>query len=154
MSTSNSDFDNQVNEAQDTYNRTATTIPVGWIVGIVFIVLSVIISGCYVYNCNSKRRRAREQQLNQKDDEKDDGPTHDNMGLEGGYVQPHPTPIAGPWAQHNEIHGSAIPPRCEVPNTELPYKQTPNSDSSQNSYYDPPRYELGRSDVHRSELRG
>ncbi|KAI1488733.1 hypothetical protein F5X96DRAFT_643879 [Biscogniauxia mediterranea] len=150
MSTPNSDFDNQVNEARDTSNGTVTAIPTGWIVGIVFIVLSVIISGFYAYNCNGKRRRAREQQLNQKDD----GPTHDNMGLEEEYVQPQPTPMTGPWAQHNEVHGNSIPPRYEDPDTEAPYKQIPNGDSSRNSYHDPPRYELGRSDVHRSELRG
>ncbi|KAI0593321.1 hypothetical protein F4775DRAFT_578570 [Biscogniauxia sp. FL1348] len=153
MSTSNSDFDNQVNQAQDTYNLTVTTISVGWIVGIVIIVLSVLgfgIAGCYVYRRNARRRRAREQQLNQKDD----GPTHDNTGLEGGYVQPCSAPLTAPWAQHSEVHGSAVPSRFEVPNTEVPYKQIPNNNSPRNSYYDPPRSELGGSDVHRSELPG
>ncbi|KAI5920366.1 hypothetical protein F4810DRAFT_682988 [Camillea tinctor] len=152
MSTSNDDFNNQWNQAQDTYNRTATTISIGWIVGIVIILISIIgfgIAGCYVYRRNRRRRQAREQ-LNQKADV----PTQDNVGLEGGYIQPQSTPLTGPWAQHNEVHGSIVPARFEVANTEVSYKQVPHNDSPRNPYCDPPRSELCGSEAHRSELPG
>ncbi|KAI1497449.1 hypothetical protein F5X99DRAFT_396960 [Biscogniauxia marginata] len=149
--TSNDDFNNQWDQAQDTYNRTATTISVGWIVGIVIIILFVIgfgVAACYIYRRNQKRRRAREQL-----EQKHDNPVYDNQEPEG-YTQTQSSPQAGPWAQQSEIPGSAVPPRFEIPNTEVLCKEALNNEVPRSSLYDPPRSELNGAEGRRSELPG
>ncbi|KAI1404403.1 hypothetical protein F4819DRAFT_123533 [Hypoxylon fuscum] len=138
------DAENTFQSNSDTFNKTATAITTGWIVGIVFIVLSVIVAGIlviYIYRRNQKRRRMAQY----NGEPKPNWPTN----MPGGGLQPPPHSGSSPatsYGQPSELAGQGPPPRYEIPNTEVLAREMPNNEVAR----PPPRHEMDS--TQRSEL--
>ncbi|KAI1481365.1 hypothetical protein F4774DRAFT_375105 [Daldinia eschscholtzii] len=122
---SNSDIQNDYQNNSDRVHRTATAITTGWIVGIVFIVLSGIVALClllWMYNRNSRRRQERMAQLNAEPKYNGSqalGIPPQDISSPSTYGQP--SELAGPYSPRYEAPDTSIGPR-EVPNNEVPRK--------------------------------
>ncbi|KAI0385469.1 hypothetical protein F5Y04DRAFT_186270 [Hypomontagnella monticulosa] len=137
----NNDFQNNAQNAQDNFDRRATAITTGWIVGIVIMCVSAIVAVAlllWMYRRNTKRRQARMAQFSSEP--KSNWPPNGNQNPGAGLQSPsQPPAVWSPsgYGQHNELDGHAIPPRYEAPNTPVPPQEMPNSEVK--PQHQPPR---------------
>ncbi|KAI6087430.1 hypothetical protein F4821DRAFT_108175 [Hypoxylon rubiginosum] len=116
--TDDSDAEDSYNQAQDTFSSTARAISIGWIVGIVVIVLAVkiaVIAGVLLYRRNRKRKRERSAQLIAEP-------------KPGGPQPPPVSTSALGYGGPSELVGQEPSPRYEVPNTEMSPRELPNNE--------------------------
>ncbi|KAI8957926.1 hypothetical protein F5Y11DRAFT_61713 [Daldinia sp. FL1419] len=117
---SSSDIQSDYQSNSDSFHRTATAITTGWIVGIVFIALAVIVGLIlllWMYNRNAKRRQERMARLNTD-------PKYD--GIPG--LPPQPVGSPSTYGQPSELASPYSPPRYEAPDTPMPPREVPNNE--------------------------
>ncbi|KAI1659328.1 hypothetical protein F4813DRAFT_29005 [Daldinia decipiens] len=109
--------------------KTVTAITTGWIVGIVFIALAVIVGIIlllWMYNRNSKRRQQRMARLNAE--------SGHNRNPVPGIPPPHAISSSSTYAQPSEFARPYAPPRYEVPDTPMPPREVPNNEAPRKAY--------------------
>ncbi|KAI0006961.1 hypothetical protein F4779DRAFT_536810 [Xylariaceae sp. FL0662B] len=140
-----SSFESSQNDAQNTFNKTATAISIGWIVGIVVLVLSAIVAAVlcvYVYRRNRRRRRERMAQLEPKPNEAAYGHPAQQYGLAQSVSSPSTayTPLPN--------HDTSLQTYYEAPNTSVGPREAPDNEVPRKSgAQEQPRYEMSGKDA-------
>ncbi|KAI0130765.1 hypothetical protein F4814DRAFT_142180 [Daldinia grandis] len=125
---STSGVESDYQSSSDRFDRTATAITTGWIVGIVFIALAVIVGLIlllWMYNRNSRRRQERMAQLNAD-------PKYNGNPIPG--IPPQAISSPSTYGQPSELASPYAPPRYEAPDTPMPPREVANNEVPRKPY--------------------
>lgn len=126
-------FNHNTNKIHDTFNNTTKTISTAWIVGIVIIVLAALVFGgliLFVFTRNRRRRAAAKEQ--------NDPAAYTTYTA--GY-QNVPSQAPGYSNPFSDVHDSGRPTHYEAPDTGVTYTEVKKQ----------PEHAVHRSELHGSD---